>query len=101
MTDSNEILEGTLLQAVPEGLRQELLSAYGRILRNFRERRWEPAELNGGKLCEVVYTILRGYMDGKYPKKSSKPKNMVDACCGLEQAPATSILTPLRSRQRL
>ena len=96
MIDSSEILEGTLLQAVPQGLRQELLLAYGQILRNFRERRWEPAELNGGKFCEVTYTILRGYVDGKYPKKSSKPRNMVDACHGFEQAPATSTSRSVR-----
>lgn len=89
MTNSKDILEGTLLQALPQGLRQELLSAFGQILRNYRERRWEPAELNGGKFCEVVYTILRGYADGNYPKKPSKPKNMVEACRALEQAPAT------------
>lgn len=76
----------TALQGLPKGLRDELLKAYGEISRNFREGRWEPAELNGGKLCEIVYTILRGYTTGKYPSKASKPSNMVDACTALAQA---------------
>src|SRR6266545_2633779 len=71
---------------LPETLRKELLEAYEKILRNFRERRWEPAELNGGKLCEVVYSILRGYVDGWMPARAAKPRNMVDACKDLEKA---------------
>lgn len=83
------IIESELLGALPQGLRRELLYAYAEILRNFRERRWEPSELNAGKLCEVTYSILRGYVDGSYPKRASKPRNMVDACRQLEQAPST------------
>lgn len=76
----------SVLAGIPEPLRNELTKALNEILRNFRERRWEPSELNGGKLCEVVYTILRGHLDGKFPAKASKPSNMVDACKALEQA---------------
>lgn len=65
------------------------MTAYSRIIKNYRERRWEPAELNGGKLCEVVYTVLRGYVDGSFPASSTKPRNMVDACRALEQASST------------
>jgi hypothetical protein len=86
-TSDGTILEGDLLAAIPETLRNELLTAYGEILRNFRERRWEPSELNGGKLCEIVYSIISGYVGGVFPKKSTKPRNMVDACRGLETAP--------------
>jgi hypothetical protein len=75
-----------MLAGVPATLRDELLKALNEVLRNYRERRWEPSELNGGKLCEIVYTILRGHVDGKFPSKASKPANMVDACKGLEQA---------------
>lgn len=74
------------LSDLPENLRAELLAAYSRVVMNFRERRWEPAELNGGKLCEVVYSLLRGHVDGAYPTSASKPSNMVDACKALEQA---------------
>lgn len=70
--------------ALPTGLRNELLGAFNQIAKNYRERRWEPSELNGGKLCEVAYSIAKGYVDGTYPKKATKPRNMVDACRALE-----------------
>lgn len=76
----------SLLPSIPSGLREPLFNSFGEITRNFRERRWEPSELNGGKLCEVIYTILRGYIDGSFPSVPSKPANMVDACRALEQA---------------
>jgi len=76
----------TAFSGLPAGLRKDLIDAYGKILRNFREHRWEPAELNGGKLCEAVYCVLRGNVDGKMPTKATKPKNMVDACKDLEKA---------------
>src|SRR5437016_7783434 len=74
---------------LPTGLRKDLLGAFDEILRNFRERRWEPSELNGGKLCEIVYSIIKGYTAGTFPARSSKPRNMVDACQALEREPAT------------
>lgn len=77
-----------VLSGIPDSLRDQLLSAFADILRNFKERRWEPSELNGGKFCEIVYTILRGYVDGVFPATASKPANMVDACKALENAPA-------------
>ncbi|HEY5816570.1 MAG TPA: hypothetical protein VIS95_09570 [Solirubrobacterales bacterium] len=64
------------------------MTAFGEIVRNFREERWGPAELNGGKLAEISYTVLRGHVDGVYPAGPEKPRNMVDACRRLEQAPA-------------
>jgi hypothetical protein len=75
-----------ILANIPKELRGELVKAYGNILKNYIEHRWEPSELSGGKLCEVVYTILQGYIDGEFPEKPKKPRNMVDACRGLEQA---------------
>ena len=74
------------LVAIPNGLREPLLEAFAEIVRNFRENRWEPAELNGGKLCEVIYTILLGFTQGGYANTPTKPKNMVDACRELEKA---------------
>lgn len=71
-------------RALPPSLRDELLRAFSQIVKNYRERRWEPSELNGGKLCEVAYSIAKGYVDGAYPKKATKPRNMVDACKALE-----------------
>jgi hypothetical protein len=58
-----------------------------KIDRNFREERWEPAELDGGRLAEIVYTIIRGYVDGRLPARASKPKDMVKACLELENLP--------------
>lgn len=78
-----------ILSGVPTSLRDELISAYERILTNYAERRWEPSELNGGKLCEVVYSILQGHTAGSFPTKAKKPSNMVKACHDLEQAPST------------
>lgn len=78
-----------LLGAVPQGLEDEVFEKFREIERNFRELRWEPAELNGGKLCEVVYCILRGHVDGSFPSKSYKPPNFYDACLKMEQALGT------------
>jgi hypothetical protein len=78
-----------LLGAVPQDLEDELFEKYREIERNFRERRWEPAELNGGKLSEVAYCILRGHVDGNFPQKSTKPGNFYDACLDFANAPAS------------
>jgi hypothetical protein len=69
---------------LPEALREELLDAFSKIVTNYSERRWEPAELNGGKLCEVVYSIIRGIADKKFPARASKPQSMMGACRALE-----------------
>lgn len=82
MVDLN--YQDTVLSKIPEPLRADLLATYNKIVNNYRERRWEPAELNGGKLCEVVHSILKGAIDGKFPKKSKKPKNFLQACRDLE-----------------
>jgi hypothetical protein len=74
-----------LLGMLPSALRTELLEAFQHIVVNFREGRWEPSELNGGKFCEVVYSIIQGHLAGSFPGKASKPPNMVDACRALEK----------------
>lgn len=73
------------LSALPPGLRKDLLDAFNHIVRNYRERRWEPAELNGGKLCEAVYTVARGRIDGTYASRSSKPRDILTACRDMER----------------
>jgi len=78
------------LKVLPAGLRKDLLDAFNEIVGNYGQRRWEPAALNGGKLCEAVYTIIRGKADGAYPSRSSKPKNMVNACLAMEHEVAQS-----------
>jgi hypothetical protein len=80
---------GQALLAIPAGLRDPLLECFSQIARNFAERRWEPAELNGGKFCEIVYTILNGALSGSFVSIPSKPSNMVDACRAIEQISAS------------
>lgn len=84
------------LSSIPISLREPLIKTYNEIERNFRERRWEPSTLNGGKLCEVVYTILRGHVDGSFPSLPSKPPNFVDACRQLELADKTRFTQAVR-----
>jgi hypothetical protein len=84
--------QSKVLVGIPPGLRDPLLQSYEEIGANFAEHRWEPSELNGGKFCEVVYTIVHGTLHGSFPSKPSKPSNMVDACRALER------ITPDSSR---
>ena len=79
----------TLLSGLPAGLRDPLLKSYLEIASNYAEHRWEPSELNGGKLCEVVYSILSGYLSGTFPSKPAKPKDMLKACRDLELVAAS------------
>lgn len=72
------------LIALPEGLRKPLLAEYNDIIKNYIERRWSPSELSGGKFSEIVYTILHGSANGKYPSSPCKPNNFVEACRKLE-----------------
>jgi hypothetical protein len=73
------------LGLLPEGLRSELLDEFGKITRNYSEHRWEAAELDGGRLCEVAYTILDAYTSGSsYPATASKPSNFKKSCEALE-----------------
>src|SRR5207249_3982088 len=82
------------LGQLPTSIRADLLAALNEIVQNFRAGRWEPSELNAGKLCEIVYTIIRGHAVQNIPAKASKPKNMVDACRDLEKQ--TSLPRSLR-----
>jgi len=67
--------------ALPTSLRDDLLDAFNEIVKNYRERRWEPSELNGGKLCEAVYTICKGWLEGStYPARAEKPSRFPDTC---------------------
>jgi hypothetical protein len=71
---------------LPSTLRDDLLSAFNEIVKNYREHKWEPSELNGGKLCEAVYTIIVGWLEGgKYPTRAKKPNRFPQACWALEQ----------------
>jgi hypothetical protein len=83
---SGDIAPEDTLKGIPDHIRRPLLDEFNKLVRNYRESRWEPAELNGGKLCEIVYVVLKGYIDGSFPAALAKPRNMVAACTALEQA---------------
>lgn len=72
------------LATIPDVLRKPLLEEYSTILHNYLGRRWTPSELSGGRFCEVVYTILKGWSTGNYPSSPAKPTNFVQACRELE-----------------
>jgi hypothetical protein len=87
-----------VLAGLPKALRDTLLKSYQEIMSNYLERRWEPSELNGGKFCEAVYSIVDGALKGNFPAKASKPANMLDACRkNLEQLKADPIRVGDRS----
>lgn len=84
----------TAFATLPSTLAQDLLDAFAEIVTNFAEHRWEPAELNGGKLCEAVFSVVEGYLSGSYPARASKPKNMFAACLALENNYASAPRSP-------
>src|ERR1700733_5383157 len=86
-----------VLASIPAGLREPLFQSYREIAANFAEHRWEPSELNGGKFCEVVYTIIHGALSNAFPAKPSKPKDMRAACLALEARGANALLIGDRS----
>ena len=79
-----------ILAGFPNVLRDELLSTYKEISSNYLEHRWEPSELNGGKFCEIAYSIINGALSGTFPPRATKPSNMLSSCQALEQTPANS-----------
>ena len=84
------LLPAQAFSTLPTHLRDDLLNAFAEIVSNYAEGRWEPAELNGGKLCEAAYAICEGLVSGTMPARASKPQNMVQACQALEKTPATA-----------
>ncbi|MFE5842252.1 hypothetical protein ACFQ7N_11450 [Streptomyces niveus] len=75
---------------LPTSLRSELVEEFKKITRNYREGRWEASELNGGRFCEIVYSILAGHLDGdNYPDRAKKPARFKEACERLSNAPTT------------
>lgn len=70
---------------LPQGLRDELMVEYRKITKNFARGEWGGASVHGGRFCEVVYSILKGKVEGSYPESASKPSNFPRACRDLEQ----------------
>lgn len=81
-----EAISEDILGGIPDGLRVPLIEEYNKLARHYREGRWEPAELNGGKFCEIVYSILKGHVDASFPQAPYKPGNMLDDCKKLERS---------------
>jgi len=71
------------LKNIPSGLRTLLLEEFNHILGSFLERKWRPSELSGGRFCEIVYSIIKGY-PANYPASPSKPRDFVKACRSIE-----------------
>lgn len=76
------------LSSLPDTLRNELVSEFSHIQGSYYSRKWSPAELSGGRFCEIVYSILKGHISGSYPSQASKPRNFLAACQALEQETA-------------
>jgi hypothetical protein len=79
------VVPSQALAELPGQLRADLLGAFEKIVKNYAEGRWEPAELNGGKLSEAAYSVCLGIATGAFPPRAEKPKDMVAACKALEQ----------------
>lgn len=88
-----------VFSALPKGLASDLVKAFTEILTNYSQGRWEPAELNGGKLCEAAYCICKGLCEGSFPERAKKPARFPQACQDLEKfhpqaSRSASILIP-------
>ena len=90
------VTPATILAGIPSGLRDPLLAALNEITTNFAAHRWEPSELNGGKLCETAYTILRSHADGTWATKPSKPNDFKQACLDMELVPKAAFPQSVR-----
>jgi hypothetical protein len=87
---SPRVAADQVLAGLPDELREELVGELNKIERNFREGRWEPAELDGARLCEVVYSIIKGELDGALPPRAYKAPDLVGAIRDLEKYPANA-----------
>src|SRR6476660_1286552 len=93
MIDRSEALQG-----LPQTLRDEMFAEFDKIVKNYRENRWQESELNGGRCSEVAYSILLGYFTGNYPATASKPANMKSACDAFsgQQYPKANFIHSMR-----
>lgn len=84
------------LATLPAGLLAPLLKEYEGAIEAAQSGKWETVGLKAGKLCEIIYSILKGHIDGAFPPKPSKPQNMLAACAALEQADKTKFSRAIR-----
>src|SRR5574341_1993314 len=63
---------------LPSDLRSSLAKHYFEIKQNFAHQRYEPAELNGAKFCEIVYRILEWHTNsGTYTSLGQHIPNFI------------------------
>jgi hypothetical protein len=79
-----------LFPNLPDTYRIPLIDEFNKLIQNYQQGRWEPAEMNAGKFCEVVYSILYCHTNNNFSDGPSKPSNMIDACRQLESTPVSS-----------
>jgi hypothetical protein len=77
------------LKSIPDGLRLPLVEQFTDLLSSYRNGDWEKVGLKAGKICEIIYSIISGHVNGAFPLVPSKPSNMVAACTALERADGT------------
>lgn len=80
----------------PSGLSSPLLDTYEDALKAAQSSDWEKVGLKAGKICEITYSILKGYVDGALPDKPSKPSNMYDACNAFQQSDSSQFPRSVR-----
>ncbi len=86
-----------LLAALPATIRNQLLDEFNKLIINYREARWESSEMSGGKLCEIVYTILLGHLNGSIPDRHEHgPRDLRTALDSLEKDYPASLGRPAR-----
>lgn len=65
---------------LPDGIRIRLIREYNEIHHQFVLNKWTPSELHAGRFCEVVYSVLKGFHDDRYPDEIRKPKSFRTPC---------------------
>jgi len=61
-----------IFSSMPKELRENLEKYFLEIIKNYKENRWEPSELNGAKFSEVVFRILEWHTNNSYTPFGTK-----------------------------
>ncbi len=75
-----------LVGRIPAPLVDALLEAHEKIKHNFLLGRHEPAELNGGKFCEIVLRILQHEAFGSHVSLEKEVRNLAEEFRKFENA---------------
>lgn len=74
------------LNEIPDSLKKPLIEHYEKALSEYQFQNWEGLGTAVGKICEIIYSIVYGKIEGEYSDKIVKPKkDMVTDCRGFEQ----------------